>query len=94
MSKWTEVGNAIKAACLAENAELTGGDLVKAMFSKFDTDGDDKITAEEVLSAATGCSCQITAENAAAMITEADKDDDASLDAFEFETILTTAGVL
>ena len=64
------------------------------MFIKFDADGDEKITAEEVHAAATGCSCEITAEDAAAMITEADKDNDGSLDAFEFETILTTAGVL
>ena len=94
MSKWTTVGNCVKAACLAENAELAGGDLVKAMIAKFDTTGEEKITAEGVLAAATGCSCELTAEEAAAMITEADKDNDASVDAFEFETILTTAGVL
>ena len=55
MSKWITVGNAVKAACLAENAGLTGGDLVKAMIAKFDTTGEEKINAEGIVAAATAC---------------------------------------
>ena len=94
MSKWTTIGNCIKAACLAENAELAGGDLIKAMIVKFDTTGEEKITAEGILAAAKGCSCELTAEEAQAMLIEADKDTDGTVDAFEFETVLTTTGVL
>ena len=90
MSKWCSVGCCVKGKCLEENAELAGGDLVKAMMAKFDTTGEEKIVVDGIIACCAACGCDVTAEEAAAMIAEADKDEDGSIDAFEFETILST----
>ena len=82
---WTVVGTAVKEACMAANPELAGGELIKAMIAHFDTTGEEKITAEGLLACATAVGCELSAEDAAAMIASADKDADGAVDAFEFE---------
>ena len=91
---WATLGAAVKDACLAENAELAGGDLVKAMIAMFDTTGEERINADGIVACGAACGCEVDADAAAAMVAEADKDNDGCIDAFEFETALTTAGVL
>ena len=101
MENWTKLGNCIKGKCLAENADLAGGDLVKAMMAKFDPASIEKFDAAAIVTCCKDvcckeapCGCGLTADDAAAMLAEADKDGDGHIDAFEFETVLTTAGVL
>ena len=91
-SDWTELGGKLKATCLEENASLAGGDLVKAMMAKIDTDSDEKITSDELKTYLT--SVGMDAGLSEGLITCADNDNDGSIDAFEFETILTKCGVL
>ena len=91
---WKVIGSAAKSAVLASSPDASGGELITKIMALIDTDSDEKITKEELATYATSIGQEFSEEDLAAAIAMADKDADGYIDAFEFETVLTTCQVL